>query len=134
MTLAGCGADRQPTYPVAGKVVFEDGTPLAGGVVEFQSVPQDGKPINASGAIQPDGTFRLGTYAADDGAVAGAHKALVRPPEVLADIEEGAKPPEPVLDPKFQSYETSGLQFTVAQGDNHFTLRVQRPAGKAADR
>ena len=78
--LQGCGSDHPPTYPVSGKVVFEDGKPLTtGGLVLLESVVTEGLPVNARGTINADGTFELTTFEDGDGAVAGKHRMLVRP-------------------------------------------------------
>src|SRR5947209_5023568 len=64
---AGCGSN---TYPVEGKVVWADGSPiteLAGGMVQFESEKLTPN-VSARGTIQPDGTFRIGTHNPDDGA------------------------------------------------------------------
>src|SRR5207253_2832886 len=70
LVLAGCGGSS--VYRAGGKVVYPDGTPLPGGVVlcePAEEVKTDGKaPPSVRGYIQPDGTFRLGTYKDDDGA------------------------------------------------------------------
>ena len=34
--IVGCGEDGVATYPVSGKVVYPDGSPLAGGVIELR--------------------------------------------------------------------------------------------------
>src|SRR5687767_10062189 len=74
---AGCGTKGLVTYPVEGRVVFADGTPLPGGTIEFESL--EGQPqVNARGSIESDGTFRLVTPPDREGAVAGAHRVLVQ--------------------------------------------------------
>ena len=130
LLLAGCGGQPLPTYPAGGKVVFPDGTPLTGGWVEFQPV-QAAKPVGARGEIQPDGTFRLSTFAAGDGAVEGEHRALVQPPLQGPDVEAAFFAP-PIIDPRLRDFETSGLKFTVtrSRAKNHFEIQVQRPAAR----
>ena len=58
--------------PVSGKVTY-NGKPLPYGSVGFQ--PAQGQPSGA--AIQPDGSFRLSTFAEFDGAIIGPHKVKV---------------------------------------------------------
>ena len=127
LTFAGCGEGLPPTYPVEGRVVLPDGKPLSGGLVEFQSIGGEGMSVNASGTIGADGSFRLTTYKEDDGAVAGRHRAIVRPPREDLDIEDAATAgrPEPIIDPRFENYDTSGLEFTVKEGANRFTIPVE---------
>lgn len=56
----GCSGsgDLPKTYPVTGKVVAKGGTPVAGGMVRFES---DDKNVAVSGDIQEDGSFTLRT-------------------------------------------------------------------------
>jgi len=124
----GCGTRGPKTYPVSGKVVFPDGAPLTtGGVVLCESMAAKGTQPNARGAIRSDGTFRLSTFGESDGALAGKHRAVVRAKRDAADFLERNIIPRPVIDPRFEDYEKSGLQFTVQPGNNEVTLVVERP-------
>jgi hypothetical protein len=118
----GCGTPK--TYPVRGKVVFPDGTPLPGGFVIFEPAP-DGIQVSAQGGIQPDGTFRLGTYQECDGAPEGRHRALVNPPRPANPDER--RPTRPLIHPRFQNFDTSRLEYTVTRGKNEFTIVVEKP-------
>src|SRR5213592_1553362 len=73
----GCGG--QPKYPVEGKVVFKDGTPLPGGMVVFSPVDPAGR-SGARGYIQADGTFQLSMDQTNDGTLEGRYRVLVVPP------------------------------------------------------
>ena len=67
--VAGTGCKQSPrVVPVAGMVLYND-KPLPFGTIMFQ--PDRGQP--ASGEIQSDGSFKLSSYAHDDGAVPGRH-------------------------------------------------------------
>jgi hypothetical protein len=70
----GCGDDRLPTYPVLGKVVFADGSPVKLGTIECLSETHG---VQATGSINRDGTFTLKTYRDNDGAVEGTHKCVI---------------------------------------------------------
>ena len=118
--LFGCSQGPR-VYPVSGRVVHPNGEPVAAGMVEFESIDHRPK-INARGAIQPDGTFRLGTFSEDDGAVAGRHRAVVLPP--VRAIGHDAGPA--TFDLRYASYMRSGLEFTVAEGPNELTIEVER--------
>jgi hypothetical protein len=129
--LQGCGPDHPPTYPVGGKVVFADGKPLTtGGVVLLESVVTEGLPVNARGLINADGTFKLTTFDDGDGAVAGKHRMLVRPQRDADDYLKRGIIPRPIINPRFERYETSGLEFTVEEGNNEFTVVVEPPTGR----
>src|SRR5438128_12598251 len=74
--LGGCGARK---YPVIGKVVFKDGTPLPGGMVVFSPL-DPASHVGARGYVQADGTFELSSDRPGDGSLAGRYQVLVRPP------------------------------------------------------
>ena len=126
--LAGCGSQHPPTYPVTGKVVFGDGTTLtSGGIIISEPVSGGEFPVNARSKIADDGSFRLSTYDSGDGATAGEHRFLVRAERTTDEDMRTGRVPRPVIDRRFESFALSGLQFTVKEQDNNFTIEVQRP-------
>ena len=126
--LAGCGSGHPATYPVQGKVTFPDGSPLKDGTVEFRSKTPELKNLNAQGTIT-DGSFTVGTFVPNDGAVEGEHEVVVIPNLVIETRPNVARPPDPI-DAKYRDYGTSGLKATVkAQKDNKVDLQVTAPAG-----
>lgn len=123
--LTGCGASLS-TYPVQGKVQFPNGKPLAGGSVEFLAKDDQGKSINARGAIDAEGRFLLKTRE-QDGAIAGKHQIIVMPIRVDAVRKDIVVPPSPI-DPRYSNYATSGLSFIVEpRPDNNCVLTVKAP-------
>ena len=124
MGLAGGCGGQPATYLVHGTVLFPDGKPLARGTVEFEALGQT-KPITASGEIGSDGTFRLGTFAANDGAIAGEHRvAVISDYEIGTGVERPGELPPVQLHPKFRSFKTSGLKFTVKPRMNNILVEV----------
>jgi len=125
--LAGCKESRPAaTYPVSGRVVFSDGAPLStGGVVICESVPAEKqRTFCARAVIQADGTFRLSTFSDGDGAVAGKHRVLIKAQRGGDRDHIGP----PVIDPRFEAFETSGLELIVEPpGNNQVKLVVERP-------
>src|SRR5262249_57413660 len=123
LTGAGCGTGR---YPVTGRVVYEDGTPLTEGTVMAETDGDSGK-VMAQGDVQPDGTFVWGTRKPGDGAKPGKYRVAVLP-RALGDAElaEGMKP---AVDKKYTNIETSGIEFEVKERRNELTITVTRPAG-----
>ena len=120
--IAGCGG-KGKTHPVFGKVQFADGSPLrpnhpkgGKGKVIFELKLEGPAAVASRGEIQEDGTFTLSTFQPGDGAPEGTHKVLVVPP-----LDK-----DPLIDPKFQRFETSGLEFTVAPGKNEITITVEK--------
>ncbi len=130
LATAGCGPQSKnpPTYPVTGKVIFQD-APLADVNVTFQ--PEKGR--QAMGTTDAEGKFTLSTFAQGDGAIPGEHRVAVSPnivnepmpgtPEYVA-----AQKQRPTFPPKFRDAQASGLTATVTQeGENNFTFDLSSP-------
>jgi hypothetical protein len=113
LAVAGCGSKAQETYPTSGIVQWSDGKPaieLAGGTVALQVIEGPAIRVSPHGQIQSDGTFVVHTYESGDGAPVGRYRISVRPNWSRED--EKPRPP-PVMDPRFQSYQTSGLEAQI---------------------
>jgi hypothetical protein len=125
LTATGC-SDHPKTYPVSGTVTFDDGTPVTGGTVEFRNVTMDvSKQVNARGEIGPDGKYQLTTYTPNDGAVAGDHQIAVFPLAQETPGNLSSEPPPNPIERKYQSYDTSGLTYTVkTDGPNVMDIKV----------
>lgn len=121
--FAGCGSQSLKPYPVQGRVVFSDGSPVHVGTVELRSREHG---VQARGTIAEDGQFQLSTYGNNDGAVAGWHDAVVIQ---MINVESipGFKPSKVgVVDPRFASYKTSPLSCQVVPGPaNEVTFTVE---------
>jgi hypothetical protein len=79
--VAGCSWKGPPppqTFPVSGKVLLANGQPLSTGWVVLHPKTPPGN--EAMGAVQKDGTFVLGTFGKDDGALPGRYVVTVGPP------------------------------------------------------
>jgi hypothetical protein len=120
LSLAGCSGQ---TAPVNGRVKFKDGSDvavLAGYEVAFE--PAGGK-ASAVGQIAPDGTFKLSTFGADDGAIPGQHRVAITPPQ----SPDPDKPPQkPHIPAKYNQFETSGLAAEIKPGRNDVQLELER--------
>src|SRR5262245_14295477 len=115
---SGCGS--QTLFPVSGNVTYKDGKPVTAGLVIFEPVSQK---ISARGEIQANGSFQLGTYSDNDGAMEGEYKVLIAPPPLP---EEGPRRRSPVH-PKYQNLESTPLKFTVTRDrdKNKFHIEVE---------
>ena len=117
---SGCGrSDRPTTHPVHGTVTL-DGEPVKFGAVRF--ISEGGRP--AMGKIQSDGSYRLGTFEDDDGALPGSYRVSVMVREKGTE-ETAIQPafPGPSLIPEgYEDPNTSGLAFEVVEGDNTFDV------------
>jgi len=118
---AGCGGGQ--TAPVDGRVKFKDGSDvsvLSGYEVDFQ--PAGGK-TSATGHIAADGTFKLTTFGADDGAIPGQHRVAISPPP----SPDPDKPPQKSKLPvKYSNFDTSELTVEIKPGRNTIELELER--------
>lgn len=119
--VAGCSSNTK----VTGKVTFEDGTPLTTGEVRFNS-----SNFTASGKIQSDGTYTMGSLSEKDGVPKGNYKVSVYVVD-SPDVKPGADltklpPPKPIIAKEFMSPETSGLECKV-DGKTTFDIKVKKP-------
>jgi hypothetical protein len=116
--IATCGCNRGPDTAVVKGVVRLDGKPLTYGTVRF--TPKAGR--SATGFIESDGSFTLGTFTKTDGAIVGLSRVAVAtfkhsgPPNYDSD-----RPVRTSEVPMFYtSPDSSGLTFDVKPGiENH---------------
>jgi hypothetical protein len=132
-TLSGCKSGRTPTYADGGQVQFKDGKPLTGGFVVLKPLGVE-PALNARGFIQSDGTFLLGTFELEDGAIEGEHQALITPPGFRGKSDDllGNRLSLPAtVDVKYQAFEKSGFKCMVTRdpSKNQFVLIMERPKG-----
>jgi hypothetical protein len=121
--VAALGCNRGPAvYPVEGRVVYADDTPVPGRASVTFHQEHDGKPYTASGRIMPDGTFRLTAVTGGDGALAGENGVSLSP---VAGAEEDTG--GVTVGPKYGTAGTSGLKVTVEPGLNRPVLKIDRP-------
>jgi hypothetical protein len=118
MLLTGCG--EKTIYPVRGQIVDRAGNPIAGlrgGAVEFESVDTKS---SANGSVDEQGNFRLTTSSPGDGAHVGKQRVSISRPYF------GPERPAPfVIDPKYEKFETSGLEILVEPKENVIQLKVE---------
>lgn len=122
--FAGCGGDGPEVIPIRGEVLYK-GEPLKDvpqGLVRY--LPKNNSQgRQASGRIQPDGSFVLTTFKGDDGVVPGDYDITVsayttQPELTRAQVEasHGAGIPKArlLIPDKFTEPTTSGLSDTVS--------------------
>ena len=119
----GCGDGRPPAYPTKGKVVFADGSPVKVGTIETKSTLHG---VQATAAIQRDGTFVFTTYNEGDGAVEGPHDCVVVQFIQSENITNHKPSTLGVVNPKHASYATSNLRIDVsADKPNELVIQVE---------
>jgi hypothetical protein len=133
--VAGCGPTRPETAQVGGRVTYR-GKPVVAGQIMFY--PEEGRP--AASAIAPDGTYRLGTFSATDGATPGHHrvtiqairfKTLQRPKTLDEEAHSGdvivRTAPEWLVPEKYFRLETTPLTAEVKRGKNTIDFDLPGP-------
>jgi hypothetical protein len=103
MGATGCGDGRPQRVPVSGTVLI-DGAPLSYGFVTF--VPATGR--SASGQLDAQGRFTLGSYEPGDGVLPGPQRVSVLARESLNDKQAKWHAPK-----KYGKHETSGIVIDI---------------------
>lgn len=121
--VLGCDSGEAPpkTVPVAGRVTFQ-GQPLSTGSITFALVDKGAETADvlrrpATGAIKPDGTYSLGTFATGDGAIPGDYQVMVvsyKNDPTDEEIAAGATY-ESAIPEKFTTARTSQLRATIPE-------------------
>jgi hypothetical protein len=121
-TLVGCGQKGPVLVPVRGEVTFK-GAPLKEGTVVYLPA-ESGDARQASGRIQPDGTFVLTTFKNGDGVVPGQYNIVIYSyapragaaptrDQMEAAAKSGKALLETVIPEKYSTPGASGLKDTV---------------------
>ncbi|MGL6193598.1 MAG: hypothetical protein ACRC2T_02110 [Thermoguttaceae bacterium] len=130
--LAAVGCNNG-NVPLKGKVTFsDDGAPLTSGAVVFE-----GENIRASGKLDNQGIYVVGTKSDKDGIPPGTYKvALVGAgasdgnmeiQDASGNVGSGLQIFKAVVDTKFTNPQTSGLTITVDRSTKTFDFEVDRP-------
>ena len=114
-----CTKNDRPLFPVHGQLFFE-GEPLPRAVVVFHplSDPSAEKP---RAVVEADGSFKVFTYTAGDGAPAGEYAVSVIAKKTTTAPVRGsgsAKAGRVRLPARYQDPATSGLRVQVLEGSN----------------
>jgi len=105
--------------PMAGMVTFEDdGSPLTRGTVCFVS-----EVYLARGHLQSDGTYRISSTGNNDGLPPGTYRIYVVDATVTDDAGVVTTS---LIHSRFESPETSGLEFEVDGKTRRFDFTVER--------
>jgi len=102
--VVGCGSGQTG---VQGTVVFsDDGEPLTRGTIIFTTPT-----FQASSSIDEQGRFTMGSYSDADGVPPGTYKVSIS--GVFLDLDDTGLNTYSLIDPKFTSTATSGIEITV---------------------
>jgi hypothetical protein len=125
LVALGCGDTNR--VKVRGKVTFaDDGSPLTRGIVCL-----DNDKLMARGTLQSDGNYAIGVEKDGRGIPPGSYKV-----SILFAQEEipGGAPYSPrynkLIDDKYASRNTSGIEIVVDSSTTRFDMKVDRPRAK----
>lgn len=119
LSLCGCdgeGPDAEPTVPVSGVATYQ-GKPLEGYTIFFGNLSNRA----ATGGIDADGRFFLGTNAPGDGAPVGLHKIwfsfepFPQGSAGVPDINAPRQKPKVEIPRKYLSFRDAGLMVKVPE-------------------
>ena len=125
--FAGCGEKLPPVYKTTGKVVFKDGKGnmhalSQSATLEFQSLTDPGEKPGSE--IAPDGSlkfFSLRGGKVVPGIKEGTYKARV----LFTAAEDPEHPKNHLVDPKYLSFKTTPLEFTIQPGENDIVIEIE---------
>ena len=126
---AGCSPNPLRTYPVAGKVISADGTPVAaaGYMISFRAEADLGKErkfITADAPLGADGSFKPSTFKFEDGLIAGTHEVTVTQLAGGPGGEPGDKTAARIPG-RYGSAKSSGLTVTMTPETKEVTITVE---------
>jgi predicted phosphodiesterase len=108
----------KPTHPVSGRVYYK-GNPIPGAKIAFTWM--DGKTrVRGDAIVQPDGTYRLSTYAAHDGAPAAEYKVTI----VMMKPKEEGDPDVNLLPTRYGDVDKTPLTATIREGQNRINFEL----------
>jgi hypothetical protein len=118
LVLSGCTQNTKiPTYPVEGEV-FVAGKPAAGATIVFYPKGENTPPVCPNTVVEPNGSFRLTSFTALDGAPEGEYVVTVTwAPTVQRDGETYLTGPDK-LRGRYANRTTTTLRATVQNGTN----------------
>ena len=121
VSLSGCGENVR----LQGKVTFsDDNSPLTGGAVYFET-----DDYVARGELKPDGSYQVGSLSSRDGILPGTYRVYITGATRDVGVDKDGMPiSESLIDGKYASGTTSGLEIDVTNETRRFDIVVDRPA------
>lgn len=126
VAAGGCGSksDYPDTVPVYGLVSY-NGAPVTRGTITFVSAEGH----SATGQIESDGSYRLSTFAPNDGAVPGSHRVMIvadtSNPNLIPGSSPGYEAPQDLVPAKYKDVNTSGLTAEVSAEKPEITFDLE---------
>ncbi len=129
LAALGCGGQegRVTVFPAGGKVTVNGEVPEGALVILYPAKSTGSEEIRPRGTVKADGSFKLTTYEADDGAPAGDYAATVSWNKIIK--RGGDFVPGPNLVPaQYASKDSSPWKIQIKEGSND--LPEQSISGK----
>jgi hypothetical protein len=128
----GCGQSLPadpPLHPVHG-VVKLDGEPICGGRVRFARTGDQGQ--GGQAPVDAEGKYEANAVPTKLGLPAGEYKVSVIPRDVTEhsafECDKVDKIPQ-----KYQSFDDSGLTYTVTSGDNEYDIDLTSGSAETSE-
>ena len=124
--VMGCSGQSSVVYPVHGKLLA-DGQPVVRASIAFHSA-DDAQVRCPVGVTDADGSYRLTTFAANDGAPPGEYTVTVLWPDENMVIDECEQPSLVARDRcggRYADPMTSPLRAIIRPGTNQVVLHVE---------
>ncbi|MDR1484320.1 MAG: hypothetical protein LBT09_05810 [Planctomycetaceae bacterium] len=116
--VIGCGNNVQQS----GRVIFEDGSPVPCGTICFL-----GDNYQASGEIQPNGQFTIGSTRANNGLLPGNYKVIIAGSQKVIGVgDEGQPLFEELVDGNFTDPEKTPLTAAVQGNSSSLEFKVAK--------
>jgi hypothetical protein len=130
MALTGCADKYPPVYKVTGRLVFKNGKGNMKALsqnanLEFQSLTDAAEKPGSE--IGPDGSLKFFSMRANK-AVPGIKEGTYKARVLFTAAEDPEHPKNHLVDPKYLSFKTTPLEFTIQPGDNDIVIEIE--AGK----
>jgi hypothetical protein len=129
IVMVGCtskvtGPDKAKPFPVQGRIVLSNGTPLRGGVIYFSPVEEENNSgdirFDAASLVDANGHYKLGFNGDGKGAAAGEYKVTITPRET----SELPRSNSESIPEKYREKSSTPLTVMVAETDNTFDFTL----------
>ncbi|HZZ27759.1 MAG TPA: hypothetical protein VFE46_07090 [Pirellulales bacterium] len=125
LAAAGCGSSKPEglltVYPAEGKVSFKGAVPQGAYVALHPKTnfkAPNGQAVVPTAQVQPDGTFALSSYGADDGAPEGEYVLTAEWHKTVKGAGGDPVLGPNLLPPQYSKPATSPLKVTIVAGKN----------------